>query len=169
MTDNHNGHNANGEWSTLTLPDSGAVLEYRRVSHMLLADASNSLIPPEPPVHEVDYGGRIKKEANPNAPSHIAALAQFRQRQSERVLGVAVMVGVRVEVDQARVAEMRAQYAEVGIDAPTNDKVLYVTRVLCETGNDLTALRDAIIRKSQPTEEAVADNVKRFPAPVSES
>lgn len=168
MNDNGtNGHN--GEWSTLTLPDSGATLEYRKVSHMLLADVSNSVPVPVPPLIDVDYGGKIRQEPNPNHPDHLQALARYRQVQSEKVLSVAVMVGVRVEIDDARVVELREQYKLAEVDAPANDKVLYVTRILCETGNDLTALRDAIIRKSQPTEGAVQEAVARFPAPVSQS
>lgn len=161
---NTNGHN--GEWSTLTLPDSGATLEYRRVSHMLLADVSNSIDAPTPPMQEVDYGGKVRQEPNPSHPDYLRALSHYRQKQADKVLAVAVQVGVQVEINAQRIFELREQFKEMGVELPVNDKVLYVTRVLCETGNDLTALRDAIIRKSQPTEAAIAEKIETFPSDI---
>lgn len=165
---NENGQHANGsgEWTTLTLPDSGATLEYRHVSHMLLNDVQRSIKPPRPPMIEVDYGGNKRLEANPSHPDHLEALREYNNDKAERVLGIAIALGVRVEVDAARVRELRELLQEAGVPTPENDKVFYVTRVLCETGADLVALRDAVIRKAQPTEEAVAEAVERFPSDV---
>lgn len=168
MSTNGQHANGSGEWSTLTLPDSGATLEYRHVSHMLLNDVQRSLKPPRPPMIEMDYGGNKKWEANPSHPDHLEALREYNNEKSERVLSIAIALGVRVMVDEARVNELRELLQESGVPVPTNDKVFYVTRILCETGNDLVALRDAVIRKAQPTEGAVAESVERFPSDVSE-
>lgn len=164
--DNGNGHEAHEGYSTLTLPDSGQTLEYRRVSHMLLADVQRSMKPPRPPMQEVDYGGVKKMEPNPAHPDYAEALAEHRTALAEKILEVAIQYGVICDVDKARVAELRAAMTEAGVNLPANDKVLYVTRILCETGNDLNTLRDAVIRKSQPTEGATAEAVARFPAEV---
>lgn len=163
---NENGHN--GEWSPLTLPDSGAILEYRRVSHMLLADVQRSSKPPRPPLQEVDYAGNKKQEPNPAHPDYLEATQNYRRDLSENILNVAIELGVRVAVDVERVNELRETFKAANLALPVSDKVLYVTRVLCETGKDLETLRDAIIRKSQPTEEAVTESVARFQSNVSQ-
>lgn len=169
MSTNGQHANGSGEWSTLTLPDSGATLEYRHVSHMLLNDVQRSLKPPRPPMIEMDYGGNKKWEANPSHPDHLEALREYNNDKSERVLGMAIVLGVRVEIDRERVKELREKASEMEVVLPESDLVLYVTRVLCETGADLIALRDAVIRKAQPTEGAVAESVERFPSDVPQS
>lgn len=158
--------NGTSQWHELTLPDSGAHILFRPVSHMLMADASKSVRRPSPPVIDVNYNGNIKQEPNANAPEYLEAMRQYGAAQNNKALEVAVLLGVQVEVDKERVSELRQSLADSGVEIPKNDKVLYVTRILCETANDLATLRDAIIRKSQPTEEAVADATERFPADV---
>lgn len=158
--------NGTSIWTELVLPDSHATLEFRPVSHMLMADASKSVRRPNPPLVDVNYGGNVKQEPNANAPEYLEALRQYTATQNNKALETAVLLGVRVDVDKERVDELRQALVDSGVELPRNDKVLYVTRILCETALDLMTLRDAIIRKSQPTEGAVADATERFPADV---
>lgn len=165
---NDNGSNGSGEWATLTLPDSGATLEYRRVSHMLLADVQRGSKPPKPPMQEVDYAGNKKQEPNPAHPDYLEEMQNYRRDLSENILSVAIELGVRVVIDIERVGELRETFKAANMSLPISDKVLYVTRILCETGKDLETLRDSIIRKSQPTEGAVTEAVARFQPNVSQ-
>jgi hypothetical protein len=136
---------------------------------MLMADASKSIRRPNPPMVDVDYGGKVKQEPNPNHPDYVEALRQYTLAQNNKALEAAIILGVRVTVDKERVAELRQDLDGMNFDLPHNDKVVYITRILCETAHDLEVLRDAILRKSQPTEAAVAEAVARFPADVQES
>lgn len=165
MTDNSNGTH-NGVWHTLVLPDSGYTLEYRPVSHMLLSDAVRSVRRPEPPLIEVDYSGNKRMEPNVNSPEYQLALSNFQAAQNNKALEIAVLIGVQVTVHKERCDELRQALVDSGLELPRNDKVLYVTRILCETGLDLQTLRDAIIRRSQPTEGAVAESTDRFQSDV---
>lgn len=160
MTENNGTHN--GVWHTLTLPDSGYEIEYRPVSHMLLSDAMRSVKRPDPPLVPVKYGDVIRNEPNTNAPEYQDALTRHKAAMNDRALEIAVLLGVRVEVNHERCDELRQALTDSGVELPRDDKVLYVTRILCETGTDLQTLRDAIIRRSQPTEQAVADVTDRL-------
>jgi len=170
MEENHNGHNGNGTsnsaWNELTLPDSGVSVRYRRVSHFLLSDAAQSVVPPTPPLVDVHYGDNVKAEPNPNAPEYLEAVRLYNIARNNKALETAIILGVQVEVDHERVKELRDALADSGISLPRNDKVLYVTRILCETKTDLELLRDTIIRKSQPTEGAIAEAIDTFRADV---
>lgn len=160
-TENTNG-TYNGTWHRLTLPDSGATLEYRRVSHMLMRDASLSVKKPAPPLVEVKYGDNVKLEPNVNAPEYIGKLVEWRMKQNEISLETAIILGVKVDVDRERVNELRQKLVDRGIELPGDDLVVYVTRILCESTRDLETLRDAIIIKSQPTEVAIDKATETF-------
>lgn len=152
----------------VTLPDSGAKLRVKRISPMTIMGISRQFPGPKPPVQEVDYGASKRLEPNPLAPSYLAELAEHQQKLSLIVLRAFIRLGVEVEVDAVAVAAYRADMAALGIKLENgdDDKYVYVANILCETNDDLVALRGAIEGSSIPTEGKVAEAQAAFPGNV---
>lgn len=161
--ENSNGHHGP---TTFTFPDSGVTIKTRKVSPLLLAEIQKTLPPPTPPMQEVDYGGTKKMEPNPAHPDYAAALATYRAEFSNLIFRALVLIGVECEVDAEAVGKLRADMQQFNVTLPPEDKFVYVAHILCTSNEDVTALRDLLLRHSQPTEGAVAEAVDRFPAEV---
>lgn len=163
VTEQSNGHHGP---TTFTFPDSGVTIKTRKVSPLLLAEIQKTLPPPTPPMQEVDYGGTKRMEPNPVHPDYVQALAAYRADFSNLIFRALVLIGVECEVDAEAVGKLRADMQQFGVTLPPEDKFVYVAHILCTSNEDVTALRDLLLRHSQPTEVAVAEATERFPAEV---
>ncbi len=155
------------ENGVLTLPDSGKTIQTCRVPVMLVRDIQRSVKRPVPPTLEVQYEAGVRREENRNDPAYLEALNEYGMELGERLLKLVIRRGVIVTVDTDAVAALRADLAEMGVTLDADDHFVYVSRILCETERDLEALREAVLRRSQPTEAATAEAVERFPGDVS--
>ena len=169
MKDNGNEKPGPTLTGTVTLPDSRAVLEVKFVSPLLLNDLRKAIRrthpKPEPPLVEVAYGETKKWEANPAHPEYRAALTDYNADFGQEFFQQLVRFGVRCEVDARAVSELRERAA--ALELPEDDLVLYVTRILVTSQADMQALMNAVLRRSQPTEEAVTEKVTEdFRPPV---
>src|SRR3990167_2097736 len=161
MKDNGNEKPVLNLTGTVTLPDSRATLEVNYVSPPLLNDMRKAIrrtiLKPEPPLVEVAYGETKKWEANPAHPEYRAALADYNADFGQEFFQQLVRFGVQCEVDARAVSELRERAA--ALELPEDDLVLYVTRILVTSQADMQALMNAVLRRSQPTEEAVTEKV----------
>lgn len=151
----------------ITLPDSGATIRVKRISPMTLIAIERANPDPKPPLQEVDYGnGSKRREPNPLDPAYQQALLEHQQTKNLLVLQAFIRLGVEVEIDAARLAAYRADMQALGVELPADDKYIYVANILCETNNDLGALRAGIEGRSIPTEQGVSDKLETFPGDV---
>lgn len=164
-TEQSNGHHGP---TTFTFPDSGVTIQARKVSPLLLSEIQKTIPVPKPPLQEVDYGGVKKQESNPNHPDYQAALTAYRQEFSNLIFRALILIGVDVEVDVEAVTKLRADMQQFNVTLPPEDKFVYVAHILCTSEQDVTALRDLLLRHSQPTEGATAEAVERFQPEVSQ-
>ena len=150
----------------VTLPDSGKTLRVRRVPIFLMREVQKAVKRPTPPMVEVVYETGARREANRADPDYLEALDEYQMALGEKMIRVVVRRGVEVDIDQEAVDQLRADLADLGLPAEADDKYLYIVHICCETDQDLKALQDAVLRRSQPTEEATAEAIERFPAEV---
>jgi len=148
----------------ITLPDSGAVIRVKRISPMSLIAIERAYPDPKPPLQEVDYGNGSKKhERNPLSPEYLTELEEHRNKKNLLVLKAFVRLGVEVEVDAAAVAAYRADMQALGVELDPDDMYVYVAHILCQTNDDLNALREAVEGGSLPTEREVSSKLSTFP------
>ena len=161
-----NGHTP--DFEELTLPDCGLALRIRRVSPFLAKDIRKQirrvLKKPEPPMQEVDYGdGQKRKEPNETNPDYKAELNEYYTELGDLFLSQLIAFGVECEIDAERVTAFRARAEKYDIELPADDLVVYVSRVVGLSQNDVRALQDAILGRIQPTEAKTAEAVETFP------
>lgn len=154
----------------LTLPVSGAVVGVRRIPSMLLDDYRKSMPKtPTPPMQEVEYNGVKSMEPNPSHPDYAQTMRDYLYNLGIQMIAFAVRFGVEVTVDEQAVKELRDWAQENGVQLPTDDKLLYVTRILAQGEDDLAAIQEAVFGRVQPTEATVEQTVQTFPSPVQGS
>jgi len=153
----------------ITLPVSGKTLKVVRISPLLLDDFFSSLPrPPDPPSQRVEYaGGVVKEEPNAASPEYQVALDQHAYHNGLAIIDFCIELGVECEVDAEAVAKLRKWGDRRGVTLPEDDKLLYVSRILTQGNEDLVAIRQAVLGRVQPTEEAVEKAADSFPGEVS--
>jgi hypothetical protein len=156
-----NGRSPNG-LIEVTLPDSGKVLRVRRVPVFLMREVQKSVKRPTPPLVEVTYETGPRLEPNRADPEYLTAIEEYGMALGEKMIRLVIKRGVECDVDVAALAELRADMEEIGIELPSDDRYVYVTYICCETPADLEALQSAVLRQTQPTEEAVGEALERF-------
>ena len=164
-----NGHTP--DFEELTLPNCGLLLRIRRVSPFLAKDIrkqiQRTLKKPAPPLQEVDYGdGKKVKEPNEAHPDYKAELNEYYTELGDLFLSQLIAFGVECEIDAERVRAFRERAAGYGIELSSDDLVVYVTRVVGLSQNDVRAMQDAILGRIQPTEARTAEAVESFPGQV---
>lgn len=151
---------------TIELPDSGRVVTLNYVSPLLLNDlrkaAQKGTTRPVVPTQEID--GRTVE--NPLHPDYLAAQHEYNLAVGQRFLELLFKYGVADKPDADAIAAFRANAEGDGLELPTDDRVLYVTRILIGGNRDVEALQEAIMGTGHPTERQVAEKVAAFPAEV---
>jgi hypothetical protein len=150
-----------------TFPDGGGAVRVKRIPPMLIRDLQRQFKPPKPPRQEVQFEKGVRTIPNPEHPDHVEAMAAYDEEFGERIMHLVVKLGVACEVDQAAVADLRAQMQEEGLTLDPDDKYVYVTRILAETTGDMEALQQAVLGESTVTEAGVAEATERFRPEVS--
>lgn len=152
--------------------DTGIELRVRKVSPALMNELRTLYPAPEPPMVEVDYGEGVGKKKEPNEadPGYKQAQLEYRVlilQKSQRLLierGVVVELG---DEQKEEVGVLRAFWlSEHGKELPGSDKMVYVLYIALGTPEDLTELIEAISRRSQPTEVAIAEANSSFRSEV---
>lgn len=153
----------------ITLPDSGATVRVKRISPMSIMAIEQAYPDPKPPLQEVDYGGgKLRHERNPLDPAYQDELAAHQRKKSLLVLKAFIRLGVECDIDAQALAAYRADMQAMEIALDPDDKFIYVAHILCQTNNDLMALRNFIEGQSVPTEKAVAEKLATFQGDLQE-
>ena len=154
--------------TSVTLPDSGVTLQIKRISPMLLVDLRKQLkrgiAKPQPPLQEVLIGDEKKMQPNEAHPDYLAALQDYNADIGQLYIEAIIYLGVECEIDAASVLALRE--SDLGEFLPKSDKVVYVSRIACESERDLTLMQNAILGRAQPTEAAVGESAESFPSQV---
>lgn len=155
--------------SSFTFPDSGITVRIERIApatKQAIAKALEAEYPkPKPPMQEVDYGDGPRMEANTADPGYLEAIKiqeeQFAIALVERMF-VLVKRRIEVEVDPAAVKRIRDDMEAISTPLNGSDKDIYVDHVCISSEEDAQALMKYLMRRSQPTEEAVQEHIDTF-------
>lgn len=160
---------------TITLVDSGYTVEFRslgpRTMQTLDKAARKGITKPTPPLNEViGLNGKPAHEPNPADPAYEAALAEYvatvNERMTDLLFALIARQCIATPVDSDAVQRVRTDFADIGLDAPTDDRDLFLNHVLIGSTRDLVDLQNAILRRSLPTEEAIREKAAEFPGDV---
>lgn len=145
--------------------ENGVHVWLRKVPPMLINKLNRSWPPPDPPLQPVDFGDGQRMEPNPTHPDHIRALGRYYDEHGDRIHELLIRVSVKYELteqDLDDLKERRDQMLEMGIELPSDPKVAFITCVCIGSQEESDALRRAILMRTHPTEEAIADAVMSF-------
>lgn len=142
--------------------DTGEEVQIRKVSPLLIIKLRERYPSPKPPIQTVDYGDGPKTEQNPAHPDYILAQQEYDIQMERRARELLIKRGVVVDwTDErrAKLAEIREFWQSTYDEAlpDTDDTVAYVSYVCVGSDSDLTELVEALIKRSQPTEEAITE------------
>lgn len=140
--------------------DSGQKVKVMKVSPLLIAELTRAFPEPKPPMNEVDYGdGKKVLEPNPASPVYAEMLQQHAVEMEKRMRTLLIKRGVYVEWDESMksaVEELRKFWLEeYNQELDKDDKLVYVQYLCVASPDDLSELLNMILKRSQPTEEAV--------------
>lgn len=160
-----------GKIAKFTFEDTGIEVGIRKVSPLFIADARTEYVKkhaPEVPSQRINYGTEEQPnwivEQNPADPDYLKALEALDGEIEGHIRRFIIRRGVICEVDLEAVREARQDaMEEFGVELDPDDKFVYVSYVCTGSQEDLQDLLTAIIRRSQPTEEEIANAVSSFP------
>lgn len=159
---------------TVTLPDSGYTVEIRPIGPLTLQDLNRDvrkeLPAPPPPLNTVKgLDGKDTQEPNALDPDYQQALREHEAGVTEvigqRMFALIARRGIATPIDTEAVARVRADFTGI-MSLPDDDREVFLRHVLIASADDLNALQTAILRRSQPTEEAISEKVADFPDPL---
>lgn len=150
-----------------TFKDTGITVRLRKVSPLLVIKLQESFPAPKPPMQEVMLGDEKRIEPNPSHPDYVEALTQHQAEMNARVTSLLIRRGVYPdwnEEKQKEVEEIKTFWKETyGRELDGTPLEIYVSYVAIGSDKDLEELLDAILKRSQPTEGAIAQAQERFP------
>jgi hypothetical protein len=151
-----------------TFKDTGITVKIKKISPMVVDDVRSSIPEPLPPEQEVDYGeprGKVM-ERNYSDPNYTLELREHERKASALVQKVIINRAVVLEGDEwkAEVQDYRNFILEnTGQPlAEKDDLLVYILRICVGSNDDMNDLVDAIIKRSQPTQEAVEQAKRSF-------
>lgn len=156
------------ELKPYTFKDTGITVMIRKVSPNLVMELQRQFPEPKPPLNAVDYGdGKEVLEPNYADPEYLKSVDEYKIDLESKIRRLIVKRGVAVEITdeiKAQLEELRSFWLEeYGKAFPEpNDLMAYVSYICVGTGEDMEELLDAIMRRSQPTESAIAEATKSF-------
>lgn len=163
-----------GRYKAFTFPDSGEKIWVRRISPLLAVKLRQAKKPPSPPMQKVNYGTPDhpdwREEENTASPVYLADLQDYNADLEKRMQRFMIRRGTFVEMTDAikeQVRDVRELMAEEGVDlSDESDSMVYILYIAVTSDDDLRGLLNAIVKVSQPTEEAIKAHMDSFQPPV---
>lgn len=160
---------------TVTLPDSGYTVEIRSLGPTTLQAIGTAVRKenpePEPPMNEVvGLDGQPALEANAADPDYQATLAAHQTKVNGligvRLLGIMQEFAVIYDIDSDVLAMFRSAMSKAGVELDEDDRKVWWEHFILNSEQDAKQLMGAVLRRSQPTEEAIREKVADFPGDV---
>ena len=149
-----------------TIKDTGETVQLRAVSPLIAQQVRKQFPAPTPPLNEVDYGGGdVRLEPNRADPDYTEAYEAWGAQIEEKTRRLYVKLGVVIdwtEERRERLALTRELLGEEGVEIDPDDTVAYMSYCAIGSAEDYQELVEAIMRRSAPTEEAIAEAVETF-------
>ncbi len=122
---------------------------------------------PEPPTQTVDYGeGEKIKEKNHAHPAYLKRAERYEIEKTkwcdQQAKKLYTDLAIECDVDTDAVKQLRAEMRALGVALDPDDKFVYVWHIAIGTVQGHNELMQAIQRRTQPTEEAIAQAKQSF-------
>jgi hypothetical protein len=160
---------------SITLKNSGIDVKIRSLGPWTLDTISTAAAKehprPTPQLNTViGLDGKEQQEPNEADPAYQAALAawgdEVQADTMRRLFRILQAGGVVYEPDLDAVADFRAMMAVGGVTLPDDDREVFFYHLMLGNKEDSEQLINAVMHRSQPTEEAVEDRTASFSSPV---
>ena len=153
------------------IADTGTKILLKRISPFLVMELQKQFPKPEVPTQTIDIGGETKEEPNYAHPDYEASLIKWRDGQEARIRKLIIKRGVVIPPEnttwEEELAEKRQGWVEdFGVELPhidDDDKVDWVLYCAIGTNEDYEEIYHTVLRRSQPTTEAVEAAKAGFP------
>ena len=153
------------------IKDTGTQILIKRVSPLLVMELNKQFPLPLPPKQTVEVGGETREEYNYADPDYEKTLTEYSEAQEKRIRRLLIKRGVVIPEDNVtwrdEIEQKRRDWLEdFGVELPrldTDDKVDWIGYCAIGTDEDYEELYRAIMRRSQPTVEAVEAAKSGFP------
>lgn len=169
-----NGHaSGRAELPTITL-SSGHTVALRRqpgdIWAKVRAAAQQELesARPTPPTQRMETEpGVFRDIPNEQHPdyleAHVTWEAHVNERMTEKLLKLMQKIALVFTVDVEALRTLRAEYADLGIALPDDDRIAYLSYVIAPTQEDQARLFMEVYGKALPNEAQVALHRRMFP------
>ena len=155
------------ELHPFTFKDTGITVQIRKVSPLLIMEVQKAMPVPKPPTQEVVYGdpndpgAKRVEEPNEAHPDYLESIDKYNGELEAKVRKFMIERGVVITLSDEQkneVKELREYWKEeFSAELSGNDKYLYVSYIAIGTDADMEEVMDVIMRRSQPTEAAMAE------------
>jgi hypothetical protein len=170
------GSNMPSELIPYTFKDTGISIKIKKVSPLLIVEMHKYFPPPKPPMQEVVYGdpgepgAKTVEEPNESHPDYLAAIDQYNIDLESKMRELMIKRGVVINLSDEQkqeVQELREDWEEMyGNQLSGNDKYVFISYIAIGTDKDMEEVIEAITRRSQPTEAAIAETKAGFQSEV---
>lgn len=153
------------------IKDTGTKILIKRVSPLLVMELRKQFPEPLPPKQTVEVGGETREEYNYADPDYSATLDAYQAEQEKRIRKLLLKRGIVIPEDnttwQDEIEQKRREWLDdFGVELPrldSDDKVDWLGYCAIGTDEDYEELYRAILRRSQPTTEAIEAAKSGFP------
>lgn len=126
---------------------------------------------PVPPTQRLETAPNEWREIpNEQDADYRAALVVWEARVSalagEKATKLLMKLGLVMDVDEDALKHLRADYDELGLDLPEDDRTAWLNYVVAPTRDDQARLFEEIFGKALPVEAQVALHRRMFPGDV---
>jgi hypothetical protein len=163
-----------------TFQGSGITVRFRRIGPMAQQRLAQQIMlddpEPVPPMVKTELG----EEPNPADPAHDRALKAWQARTFVKLnQQLLVLAALECEVtigdaEKEEIARRQRYLKAVGmpwepnadLDDRENERVFYILYIACAESDDLSEFGQVVMKRSLPTEAAVAQHIETFPGDV---
>lgn len=156
---------------TYTVKDTDRVIHIKKVPQMLIREIYKSVVKPMPPVNLVKgLDDKMIAESNDADPTYLMELAEYKNKITEKInrllleRGVVVSIG---EEEKKEIAELKQYWKESNnVELTGSDHFIFVNYICIATDDDLKEVITLITRRTQATEEGIAQTLDSFRSDV---
>lgn len=157
------------ELTTFVFKDTGISVKIKKVSPLLVMEVQKALKTPVPPMQEVDYGdGKKKLEPNEASPEYQKALEAYNIEVEQAVRKLIIRRGVIFDLtdeQKEEVRELRQFWKDnYKTELDGTDVEIFISYIAIGSPEDLQELIQAVMQRSQPTEEVIKRAQDSFPS-----
>lgn len=156
---------------TIVTLSSGVVVKAKTVPDNLVLKFREKNPAPEPPMIEVNAGGKTWEEANPDDPAYLKALEEYHSKIGLAMIDMILLIGMKImevpddfvpyEEDDQWELELEALGLDVP-EKPVSKKIEWLRLRVAPSTNDINKITKAYNKAAGISEEEIAAAAEQF-------